>query len=280
MKPPCDEDRRRPCRGQRAPRRSWATALPTVPDTGVAPHTALRVVLVHSVALVAHAVADVLRAAANVELVGEVSVHDLLGRHEPVTPPDVVLVECLADPAPCSGVLRRVKQVFPAARALVLCRDLDGGELADLVTSGAMACLKPESGPRDLTDTIERVGRGEVLLPPAIMLRLLGREREPSAGGESLLPPDGGSGREGWPGSARGAGRQAPPSLAPRERQVLAALATGLSSDQVALELGITVHTVRAHLRSMMIKLDAHSKLEAVFKALRLGLIDPPAGPR
>jgi DNA-binding CsgD family transcriptional regulator len=60
---------------------------------------------------------------------------------------------------------------------------------------------------------------------------------------------------------------------APRETEVLQALVYGLSTDEVAERLGITVSTVRTHLKKVLEKLGAHSKLEAVIIGLRTGLI-------
>jgi RNA polymerase sigma factor (sigma-70 family) len=62
-------------------------------------------------------------------------------------------------------------------------------------------------------------------------------------------------------------------SLTPRERQVLRLVAEGLSSRNVAAELGISYTTVRTHIRSLGSKLGVHSKLEAIVKARELGLI-------
>jgi DNA-binding CsgD family transcriptional regulator len=54
---------------------------------------------------------------------------------------------------------------------------------------------------------------------------------------------------------------------------VLQALTGGATTEEVADVLGISVHTVRTHLRNVMAKLEVHSKLEAVVMALKEGLI-------
>ncbi len=61
--------------------------------------------------------------------------------------------------------------------------------------------------------------------------------------------------------------------LRPREREVLQAFVSGMSTDEVAEHLSISVHTVRAHLKNAMQTLGAHSKLEAIIRAGRAGLI-------
>lgn len=62
--------------------------------------------------------------------------------------------------------------------------------------------------------------------------------------------------------------------LTPREQEVLRLLATGLDIRLLAREAGISVHTARDHVKSILGKLDAHTQLEAVAKAVRQGLID------
>ena len=68
--------------------------------------------------------------------------------------------------------------------------------------------------------------------------------------------------------------RQVPILLTPRETDVLNALATGMANKEIARQLGISLHTVKFHLESLMRKLNASSRTEAIARALRLGLLD------
>ena len=61
--------------------------------------------------------------------------------------------------------------------------------------------------------------------------------------------------------------------LTAREQEVLQHLARGLTNRAIALELGITQHTVKFHVNAIMGKLEAQSRTEAVVRATRLGLI-------
>jgi DNA-binding CsgD family transcriptional regulator len=63
-------------------------------------------------------------------------------------------------------------------------------------------------------------------------------------------------------------------NLTARERDVLALLAEGASNKAVALKLGISVHTAKFHVRSLLEKLDATGRTDAVAHAARLGVID------
>lgn len=79
-------------------------------------------------------------------------------------------------------------------------------------------------------------------------------------------PPTAGGG----PGAAAGA---AGDLLTGRESQVLQMTALGAATDQIATDLGISVHTVRNHVRNLRRKLDARTKPEAIANAFRRGLL-------
>lgn len=65
------------------------------------------------------------------------------------------------------------------------------------------------------------------------------------------------------------------PALSPREREVVEQLSRGLTYEQVSLVLGVSINTVRAHVRVVYDKLGAASKTEAVMVALQRGLVRP-----
>jgi DNA-binding CsgD family transcriptional regulator len=62
--------------------------------------------------------------------------------------------------------------------------------------------------------------------------------------------------------------------LTPREREVLALLAEGASNKTIARRLGISVHTAKFHVGSLLDKLDASGRTDAVTHAARLGVIE------
>lgn len=69
-------------------------------------------------------------------------------------------------------------------------------------------------------------------------------------------------------------GRAWAPELTDREREVLALLTAGLDPQTIARQLGIRVHTCRGYVRNVLMKLGAHSQLEAVAVARQVGLVD------
>lgn len=65
------------------------------------------------------------------------------------------------------------------------------------------------------------------------------------------------------------------PELTARQHETLALLAEGLGTSEIAQQLGVAKETARNHIRALLGQLDAHSRLEAVVLAFRLGLLEP-----
>ncbi len=72
-----------------------------------------------------------------------------------------------------------------------------------------------------------------------------------------------------------------PPELTPRQREILELIASGRSTAEIAKELTLSTETVRNHLRGLLRELDAHTRVEAIATAQRLGLLSsPPLRPK
>lgn len=119
--------------------------------------------------------------------------------------------------------------------------------------AGASGFLLKDSAPDELVSAIRVVAAGEALLSPAItrkVIGLFGRTggAEPVAGVETLTP---------------------------REREMVAWVATGRSNDEIARELVISPDTVRTHVSRAMVKLHARDRAQLVVFAMRAGLALP-----
>jgi PAS domain S-box-containing protein len=74
-------------------------------------------------------------------------------------------------------------------------------------------------------------------------------------------------------------GPEPQPRLTARQRQILGLIASGLSTSEIASELTLSTETVRNHLRSVFRELRAHTRVEAIVTAQRIGLLAaPPLG--
>jgi DNA-binding NarL/FixJ family response regulator len=171
--------------------------------------------------------------------------------------PDVVLLDNSTGSGDSAQVVGRLMTDHPHLKIVVLTSSSDDqAELLACVQAGAAGHQTTDHQPTELVESIKRVHAGELVFAPDVLVNLMTRPRSLSA--------------------AR-APEVATQPLAPRELQVLQTVATGMSTGDAASELGITVHTVRAHLKNAMTKLQAHSKLEAVIFAMKRGLIELPS---
>lgn len=161
--------------------------------------------------------------------------------------PDVVVMDYdfgseEGDGLTASAVLARR---FPHIHVVLLTGHADSGLVARAADS-RVGCVLPKNGSLpDLLDALRVVGRGGLLVHPD----LLGASANPSNGSSGSDDP-----------------------LSPREHDVLAMLMLGLRTDAIAAELCISENTCRGYVKSLLWKLGAHSRLEAVAVARRRGL--------
>lgn len=138
----------------------------------------------------------------------------------------------------------------PHPSALVVLLDHpDGARTRRALDAGARAVLPIDAEPDELVAALLGAAAGLVSVPVSLAAELLA----PPARAASLEPTG------------------AP--LTPREREVLALLAQGLANKAIAPRLGITEHTVKAHVAAIYEKLGAGNRAEAVMAAARRGLV-------
>jgi len=151
-------------------------------------------------------------------------------------------------------LIRELSRTQPGVTTLVLSASLDSTEFAEAVEAGASGVLHKSSTLSEIVDAVQKLQAGNLLLTPdetIKMLRTASRKRydEDRA-------------------------RRAIESLTPREREVLQALGEGLDSKDIAKKLSITVETERTHMVNIMGKLEVHSRLQALWFAVRYGIVE------
>lgn len=112
--------------------------------------------------------------------------------------------------------------------------------------AGAKGYLVKGTAPQQIRESVRRVAAGESLLPANIAAKLA----------ESMAHPE----------------------LSERERQVLQYMANGRSNKEIGQVLYISENTVKAHVKSILTKLDAMGRTEAIAIAINRGLIKPVTG--
>jgi len=167
--------------------------------------------------------------------------------------PQVVLMDFRLPDGNGAEATQRIKRESPEVAGLFLSADISDDAMMQAVDAGACGYVSKAATAEELTTAIRRAGEGEFLLPAATMSRLLGRQREArrSAAAREKIAEE----------------------LTTREHEVLKMMAAGLDNYDIAEKLGIGYGTVRSHVRGVLEKLGARSRLQAVALARETGLI-------
>jgi len=219
----------------------------------VSPPAQIRVVVGEDQAFVREGIVRVLQDS-GFDVVGTTDDADELVRMADAYRPDVVIADIQMPPDRSDDGLRAalaIRAARPGTGVLVLSQFLEDRYAFDLVAGGAQGVgylLKEKVGDmRMFADAVRRIADGGSVLDPDVVARLVGRKRKES-------PLDG---------------------LTPRERQVLALIAQGLSNAGIAHELVVTVAAIERHVTGIFDKLglnsspEAHRRVLAVLTYLR-----------
>jgi two-component system, NarL family, response regulator YdfI len=191
-----------------------------------------------------------LLAARGVEVVGSDGTVDSIGSRLLDAELEVILVDTSGEGA--EAVLESLTESDLASEAalVVLADDFVEGSAAEALRVGVRAVLPSDVSPSQLVAALQAVAAGLVVLHP----------REVDAALPASAP------------ASRPLAELAEP-LTRREREVLQMLASGVGNKEIAAQLAISEHTVKFHVTSILGKLGATSRTEAVSLAVRLGLI-------
>jgi len=173
-------------------------------------------------------------------------------------PPDVAIVDI--DAPSDSGLIfaRRIKQRLPNIGVVALTSNSNDAQLFQALKAQAAAYLSKEVTADQLVDTIRRVARGEhpinesLTNRPNVANQVLHQFQELSrrSEAEAFISP-----------------------LTPKETEILNYIAQGYLNKQIAIELGISEQTIKNHVTSILRKLNANARTDAVVVAIKQGLI-------
>ena len=216
----------------------------------------IRVLIADDHMIVREGVRLILETADGVELVGEATdgaeALDLIDSLDP----DVVLMDLRMPGVDGLTAIERLRQRNARAGIVILTTYSEDDLILRGLQAGARGYLLKDTDRRTLVDTIRAAARGETLLTSEIVDRLLAHAVSPSEQAESV------------DASAL--------DLTEREREVLVAVARGERNKEIAVGLGITERTVKAHLTNIYNKLGVDCRAAAIATAARMRLL--PAG--
>jgi two-component system, NarL family, response regulator YdfI len=202
---------------------------------------AIRVLLASASAVRRAGLEVILKQSSSFKLVGAVQGTQTIGQRAVELQADVVLADFEHE----TPVI-----TYNGLPVLALIDNPTAGWAAQALRSGVKSILPREAGSEEIAAAIQAAHRGLVLLDPAIAQQMLQRIGTPP----SPVPPS-------------------YENLTPRENEVLAMLAEGLANREIADRLGVSDHTIKFHISSILDKLGASTRTEAVTLGLRMGLI-------
>jgi two-component system response regulator DegU len=173
-------------------------------------------------------------------------------------PPDVALVDIDAPADNGLTLARKIKQRSPSIGIIILASNPNDSQLFQALKAQAAAYLNKETTAGELVDTVRHVARGEHPINESLTTRpkvaeqvlLQFQELSSRSEAEAFISP-----------------------LTARETEILNYIAQGYLNKQIAVQLGISEQTIKNHVTSILRKLNANARTEAVVVAIKQGLI-------
>lgn len=184
------------------------------------------------------------------------------------TAADVVLMDVRMPVLDGIAATSELTRTHPDLKIIVLTTfDLDEYVMA-AIRAGASGFLLKDAPPDELLGAIRTVSSGEAVIAPSATKRLL--EHLVTGGGPAML----GTATAPEP-VVRPEDQRAIESLTAREREVLEAIARGLSNQEIAAEFFVSEATVKTHVSRVLAKLGARDRVQAVVLAYETGVVAP-----
>jgi len=162
---------------------------------------------------------------------------------------DVILLDQRLPDGQGTHAAAELRALCPGAKVVLVTAAMEPSVLNEALAAGCAGFVTKGDSIDALAAAVRAAASGATPVSPAMLTRITRGD----SSGSNLTEP-----------------------LTPRETAVLLFLADGMSNDEIAKRLFISIHTLRNHIQSIISKLGAHSKLEAVSIAIREGVITAP----
>ena len=202
-----------------------------------------KVLIVDDHLMVREGLKFLLSTALDLDVVGEAANGAEAVELVPLTEPDVVLMDIVMPVMNGADATARIKEAFPSVQVIALTSYADGELVEQTLRAGAISYLLKDSRSEALVTAIRNARDGRGAIDAGAMQSVMSRRLD-----------------------------EVGADLTPREREVLALLAAGMSNGEIAEKLTLAVGTVRLHVSSILSKLGAPNRTTAAVIAMKHGL--------
>jgi NarL family two-component system response regulator LiaR len=206
----------------------------------------IRVMLVDDHTMVRKGLATILKVFDDLQLVGEAENGKTAIELCSTTLPDVILMDMIMPDMDGVAATRAICEKYPRVKVIALTSFKEGNLIKNALEAGAIAYILKDVSAEDLVRAIRAAYAGHATLSPAVAQSLVESANQPPAPGLNLTE---------------------------REREVLALMIEGLNNTQIAARLTVSPSTIKSHVSSVLSKLGATSRTEAVTLALRHNIV-------
>ena len=213
-------------------------------------HTVIRVLVADDHILFRDGVRALLNSMPDLEVVGEAGDGEEVVAKAAALRPDVILMDLQLPGLNGVEATRRILRTQPGVSVLVLTMFEDTDTVLAAMRAGARGYILKDTDEEALLRSVRAVASGEALFGPGVAERIMRYLAEATPSAE----------------------RAAFPELTDREREVLWLLAQGLSNQEVADRMGISLKTARNHVSNILARLQVADRTEAVARARAAGL--------
>ncbi|EGL18437.1 response regulator receiver domain protein [Paenibacillus sp. HGF7] len=210
----------------------------------------VKVLLVDDHEMVRIGLAAVLGTEEGIEVVGEASNGEDGIRLAQEYKPDVVLMDLVMEGMDGIETTRKLLQLYPDCKVIVLTSFLDDEKMYPVLEAGAFSYLLKTSRATEIAQAIRAAAKGQSILESQVASKLMNRFRQPKP---AAAPHE---------------------DLTEREMEVLRLIAAGKSNQEVADDLFIGIKTVKFHVTNVLAKLGVEDRTQAAIYAFKHGLAE------